>query len=316
MQGCADVLAFYPVLRGARIVPASKVGFSGAGVWRLVTSAGEFCLRACASGETRPHMQQRHTLMARACAAGLQFVPVVLPSAKGTTVVEAAGRCWEVMDWMPGRADFHAAPTTARLQNAATALARLHNVWQSASTIGPCPAVMRRLEVSQRALPVIDLARAGHSPLDDLLARTRRILIRWIPEVPRLLQPWRNFTCHLQPCLRDVWHDHLRFEGDRLTGLVDYAGMGVDSPAADLARMLGSLVEDEDESWGVALRAYRAERAFSSDEERLARILDRTGVIAGLSNWLRWLGEPGRISANVHAAVQRVAELLDRVASW
>jgi Ser/Thr protein kinase RdoA (MazF antagonist) len=138
---------------------------------------------------------------------------------------------------------------------------------------------------------------------------------RWMPRVPDLLRDV-NFPVRLQPCLRDVWHDHLLFDGDRLTGLVDYAAVGPDSVAADLARMLGSLVADDDEGWRVALVAYRNVSPLSIEEEHLARRLDRTGVIVALANWLRRLGEEGRRFEDAGAAVQRVEELLARVERW
>jgi hypothetical protein len=90
----------------------------------------------------------------------------------------------------------------------------------------------------------------------------------------------------------------------------------VDGVAADLARMLGSLVGDDEERWRDALEAYRTHRPLSGEEERVARVLDRTGVIAGLCNWLRWLGEPALPGTDCSVAVRRVEELLTRVERW
>jgi Ser/Thr protein kinase RdoA (MazF antagonist) len=317
MEPVAEVLAAYTAfLRSARVIPlGNQGGFSGARVWQVVTDAGRFCLRGGAATEARTHLEQRHALMAGAVAAGLRFVPAVLGAVDGSSVVEMAGRCWEVMDWLPGRADFHARPTTERLKAAASALAMLHGTWWNLGTKrGPCPAITRRLETTRCPLPALP-ARL-HPLLDDLLRRTRHSLARWRPEVPQLLKPWQDFACPLQPCLRDVWHDHLLFEGETLTGLVDYAAVGPDSVAADLARMLGSLVGDDDEAWRVAFDAYRQQRPLTAEEERLARVLDRTGVIGGLCNWLHWLAEPGRVVADVALVARRLEQLLKRVEGW
>ena len=93
----------------------------------------------------------------------------------------------------------------------------------------------------------------------------------------------------LQPCLCDVWHDHLLFSGDTLTGLVDYGSVKIDHVAVDLARMLGSLVEDNTAKWDLGLLGYRGIRPFSASEEGLARALDRAGIVLGAANWLKWL---------------------------
>jgi Ser/Thr protein kinase RdoA (MazF antagonist) len=122
--------------------------------------------------------------------------------------------------------------------------------------------------------------------------------------------------CRLQPCLRDVWHAHLLYHGEELTGLVDYAAVAEDSPAADVARMLGSLVEDDGARWHAALKAYREVRPLSQQEEQLARVLDRTGVIVALANWQRWLGEPGRAFEDQGRVNARIEELLQRVERW
>jgi Ser/Thr protein kinase RdoA (MazF antagonist) len=313
-----QVLAAYPaVVQSATIVPlGNHGGFSGARLWRLDTLADSFCLRAGASTETPSHLQQRHALILRARAAGPVFVPAVISTSNGSTIVEHAQRCWEMMEWLPGTADFHASPSPARLRAASSALAQLHIAWEGlAAATGIPPAVGRRLAAAQAVIPMSAASRSRHPLLEPLRVRTRQALARWLPEVPRMLGEWESFRCSLQPCLRDVWHDHLLYQGDVLTGLVDYAGIGIDSVATDLARMLGSLIEDDDDRWREALDAYRARRRFSEEEERLAHALDRTGVIAGLCKWLRWLDQQDTVASST-GAVGRLEELLGRVEKW
>jgi Ser/Thr protein kinase RdoA (MazF antagonist) len=318
MDPVARVLAAYPrVLHWATRVPlGNHGGFSGARLWRLDSPAGAFCLRAGAVTENRDHLLHRHGLIARARAAGLAFVPAVLPAANGSTVVEAAGRCWEMMDWMPGRADFHASPGPTRLHAAVSALAKLHLAWQPTTPmVAAVPAVGRRLEALGSMTPAA-LTLPHHPLLGPLAKRSRRCLARWLPEMSRVLHRWQGFTAELQPCLRDVWHDHLLFEGDTLTGIVDYAGAGIDSVATDLARMLGSLIGDQEDRWSEALKSYRTHRPLSSAEEQLAQLLDRTGVIAGVCHWVRWFGKEENGSAETAAAVRRLEGLLQRIEAW
>jgi Ser/Thr protein kinase RdoA (MazF antagonist) len=311
------VLDHYPALlaQGQLEPLGNRGGFSGARLCRLQTPTEPLCLRGSAPGESVQHVAWRHRLMAQARAAGLRYVPAVLHTIDHATFVEADGRCWELMEWLPGLADFRTNPVLGRLKAAARALALLHDAWRPTHQVRTvCPAVLRRLELARdwchRGFPKL------LAPLRPLLEGAWTMLRLWLPHVARWLEPWQTRPCVVQPCLRDVWHDHLLFQEEQLTGLVDYAAMAQDGVSADLARMLGSLVEDDDERWQIALAAYRQVRTLSAEEEALARVLDRTGVVLGLGNWLHWLGKAqGRL--DLHGAVfSRVEELLRRVEQW
>ena len=64
----------------------------------------------------------------------------------------------------------------------------------------------------------------------------------------------------VQPCLRDVWHDHVLFVDDAVSGIVDPAAARTDTVAADISRLVGSLVGDDPRGWTVALAAYQSVR--------------------------------------------------------
>ena len=49
----------------------------------------------------------------------------------------------------------------------------------------------------------------------------------------------------LQPCLRDARPEHFLFDGDQLSGLVDFGAMAVDSVVGDLARLIGEWLDDD-----------------------------------------------------------------------
>src|SRR5438105_5063872 len=115
--------AYPPVLRGRLEPLGNRRGFSGARPSRPHTPRRPLRPRAAAAPEPREHLAGRHRLMALARRAGLGFVPFVLAASHGETVVEAGGRLWELMQWLPGRADYRAAPSPARLRAAAAALA-------------------------------------------------------------------------------------------------------------------------------------------------------------------------------------------------
>jgi Ser/Thr protein kinase RdoA (MazF antagonist) len=262
--------------------------------------------------------------MGSARNAGLDFVPRLESARDGTTRVEHEGRWWELAEWRQGCADFRDHPTSARLEAACIALARLHLVWQDgqANVAESCPAIVRRDAVLRSWH---ELCRSGWQPLarctaDDplrpLVERTWPIVLRWLNRVPSWLASVRGSRRPVQPCLCDVWHDNLLFDGDHLTGLVDYGSVKADHVAVDVARLLGSLIEDDESQWHIGFSAYRSIRPLSDDDEALARVLDRTGTILGIMNWLRWLYADGRVFEDRMAVRRRLEMLVARVERW
>jgi homoserine kinase type II len=324
-QAARQVLAQYPGFHASEtVLPVGNAGgFSGARLWRL-RADGPLCLRAWPPGSTSPErLRWLHGLLDTAREAGLSFVPAVLRTSRGTTWIEHSGRLWELTSWMSGRADFHAHPTSARLSSACSALAQLHAVWSGidAST-GPCPGVQRRLQAARTRC---ELRRNGWQPpiprasSDELHRWARRawdLLDAHADFIPHALAGWAERPLLLHPCLCDVWHDHVLFEGDTVTGLVDYGSVKVDHVAVDLARLLGSLVADNRAAWAAGLDAYARLRPLSPAEQSLARILDETGTLVGLMNWLLWLYRDGRIFDDPAAVARRLAELVERVEGW
>jgi Ser/Thr protein kinase RdoA (MazF antagonist) len=136
---------------------------------------------------------------------------------------------------------------------------------------------------------------------------------RLVAAVPGRLQVWSQRRYRLQPCLCDVWHDHLLFAADRLAGLIDYGSAKIDHPAVDVARMFGSLVPDDEASRQTGMRAYRTIRSLSEEELDLATALDDTGVVIGVATWLRWLYEERRPFEDRAAVARRLAVLVGRL---
>lgn len=313
----ASVLLHYPAMAVA-YAPAAG-GFSGARIWRLSRTDGcEFCLKVHPPAADAGRLEwDIHRWMTAARAAGLDFVPQVELSRAGRTVVEAGGRVWDLTQWMPGAADFHANPTEARLLAAVVTLAQLHEAWSRLSNAGPvpCPAVNRR----RRALAEWEqLVASGWRPRpapDDPVAPHVEAI--W-PRLPGILPPvlaelaqWQDTLVPVQPCLCDVWHDHVLFAGDRVTGLIDYGAAKTDHVAVDLARLLGSLIPGERDRWALALRSYEAIRPLPQQE--LVKLLDWTGTVVGVTNWLRWLYHDGRTYPDRNAVAARLAALVRRL---
>jgi Ser/Thr protein kinase RdoA (MazF antagonist) len=261
--------------------------------------------------------------MVLARGSGLAFVPAVRPAHGGQTWVEAAGRSWDLTGWQPGRADFWARPAPARLAAACETLAQLHLAWAGVNPKhGPCPALGRRLN---RAREWLELVASGWRPvfpaasddaLHDWAGRAWRLLQGRVERVLPRLAPWADKPLPLQPCLCDVWHDHVLFEDDRVTGLVDYGSVKWDHVSGDLARLLGSLVGDDRGRQLAGLAAYSRLRGLSKEEKALVAALDETGTVLGAANWLRWLYREGKRFEDRSAVAGRLAALVRRMERW
>jgi Ser/Thr protein kinase RdoA (MazF antagonist) len=321
-----EVLQHYPAPLQPRVLVSlgNCGGFSGARLWRGQSELGDVCLRAWPpGGHSQGSLEQIHTLMTRARQAALTFVPLVYATREGQTCLMHAGRLWELVSWQPGKADYAVSPSVERLQAACAALAQLHEAWTPASpAYGPCPALARRLAKASEWLAFASKGRPIPLTGEDLDPLTRQVrrawpfLLRLMPTVSDRLVPWQQRSFSWQPCLCDVWHDHLLFSGHRLTGLIDYGSVKMDHVAVDLARLLGSLHGDYRQGWQIGLAAYREIRALSAEEEALAQTLDQTGVILGAATWLLWLHRDGRVFENRAAAARRLETLLDRIEQW
>ncbi|MCO6458056.1 MAG: phosphotransferase [Pirellulaceae bacterium] len=116
----------------------------------------------------------------------------------------------------------------------------------------------------------------------------------------------------LQPCIRDIWHPHVLFTDNRVTGIVDFGAMRWETVCGDVARLLGSLAGNDREAWQRGLAAYAEVRPLNDRERGLVPIFDTSGTLLGGMNWLRWIYLEQRRFAR-QAVLARLDELCDRV---
>jgi Ser/Thr protein kinase RdoA (MazF antagonist) len=313
------VIARYPAaLRGSLVPLGNHGGFSGAELWRLDAPGGEFCLKAWpADWRSADDLAWIHGLLRR--TAVLSWMPRVLVTSDGASFVHDQGRLWDVTTWMPGVADFWQSPSTSRLEAACTALAHLHHTWADATISGVCPAILRRRDARNEWQALVHSGwRPDFVPLDPLAPDAEqlwRLLVTHIDELDQRITPWLGVDTSVQPCVCDLWHEHVLFQGEHVSGFIDFGSAKIDSVAADLARMLGSLVGDDDAMWQLGLAAYERVRPLSTIERALARDLDRAGTILAAAQWLRWLYHDGRQFANVAMVRERLQALTRRLAT-
>jgi len=290
---------------GPGAVSSVSGGFSGAAVWRISGSGTPgFCLRRWPADADPDRLRGIHSLLNHIADCGMTVVPVPLPDGSGASLVRHAGRWWQLEPWMPGTADFMDHPVDARLDSAMRGLAQWHIAaarfdpsaaearWLSHSPSSPSPAITDRISLiddGTRRLPAIEqaLVQEPHVRFRELGMRITLLFRRSSRTVRESLVAATGIRVPLQPCLRDVWHDHLLFTGNELTGLIDFGAVRTETVASDLSRLLGSLLHDDHLRWQQALEAYTAVRPLSEAEQRLVPLLDQSGVLLSGLTWLK-----------------------------
>jgi homoserine kinase type II len=117
--------------------------------------------------------------------------------------------------------------------------------------------------------------------------------------------------------LRDARSEHFLFEGDRLSGLVDFGAMGIDSIAADLARLIGDGLDGDPDARREALAAYERIRPLDPAEARLIGVFEATTALLIGERWVRWhylenrhFDDPEAVSKGLERGVKQLDRLV------
>ncbi len=296
-----EMLRAWPQVQPVRHVEAvTGRGFSGAAIFRVTTDHASYALRRWPSPGLLPEARLRelHRFLAFLEAEGINELAVPIAGLQGT-LVHCREHVWQLEPWKPGVSDFLDAPSEERLVNAMQALARLHVVarryvsshsgaeWFFQSSRQPSPAVHERLRLlngwDANRLRVLISA----SPLNAWGSQLA-VWFDWIaPSVRAELESAAHLGVRLHPCLRDVWSDHILFTDQAVTGIIDASAARSENVAADLSRLLGSLLPEGGARWDSALMAYSQVRPLADDERRLIPILDRSGTLLSTLHWVQ-----------------------------
>ena len=271
-------------------------GLSGARVWQCNSSLhGLLCLRKWSPTHPTPaRLQFIHTALDQAHEK-LTFVPRVHRDQLGNSFWPVDDCLWEVTQWMPGEANYLARPTREKLWSAVDSIAELHAVWsEHTSQLALSPSVEQRATMLRDWLAMSDLMeRVGSNvrgPIEAVACMsTVQMLHSRGPLLLAELQRISNEPVRLQPVLRDVWNDHLLFDENRVSGIVDFGAMRNDEPAADLARMLGSLHPFETDQRLAAIERYNSKRLAQPVDPARVDLLDRSATLLTALQWLQWL---------------------------
>ena len=297
-------------------------GFSGANLWKITAGGGIYCLRRWpAEHPSAERLAYQHGVLQHASLGGISFVPVPLRTVQNETHLWSDNRMWELTPWMPGVADFFPERRQEKLIAAVEALARLHRAMESFSPPrrDVAPSARQRLDILQRCMKDLPQHEAkvasGHCP-----AQMRELALGILEgfravasEIQSELNAAATMPVAIQPAIRDVWSDHILFDGDEVTGIVDFSALRPDSITVDLARLLGSMAGDDREAWRCGLESYQTIRPLDGIELKQVPIFDRSTTAMSGMNWLRWILLEGRRFENMDVVCSRLSTTLARL---
>ncbi len=301
-------------------------GFSGALFWRFDAPRGRLCLRRWPKSQlTAERLQFLHGVLRHVQQQGFHLAVPPLETSDGVTFVERHGHLWEVARWAAGNADFQHRPTSTRLNAAMTALAEFHAAAESFPHGRPRRGRSEGMQKRRQRLAALnsgglaelsDAVRRHHRLWPELAERTRRLLELFplaVGDVLGRLNAGSRLVVPLQPCIRDIWHDHIFFEADAVSGIIDFGAMRLDNIATDVARLLGSLVGDDASRWRQGLSAYARKRPLSPDETALVQTFDQSSVLLSGISWAEWVFQQQRQFEDPTAIEKRFDALLQRM---
>ena len=295
-------------------------GLSGSDLWRVEAADGPLMLRAWPpDGPSRERIEQIHRWLVP--LSRFSWIATPLADLQGKTLQTLAGRIWEITAFLPGRADLDQPPCPSHLVSMFETLARVHHELGPVLHRGPSPGLLARREELTRLVTGESSRFAtaiSAAPPDQVRWLADRWLNRATDAAPAALErietaAWQAFD--LQVVLRDVRPDHFLFEEDRLTGLVDFGAMGVDTIATDLARLLGETVGRSGEHRQAALSAYEALRPIAAEERAAVDDFAAANAVLGGARWVRWhfvegrsFGDPRAVEAGLKRALVKLGE--------
>jgi Ser/Thr protein kinase RdoA (MazF antagonist) len=330
-----DLLALYPEpFQPLRVESLGGAGgFSGAQFWRISTTQGEFVVRRWPREHpSRERLALIHAVLAFAGQRGMQILPIPVQGHGGNSFVSYAGYLWEVCPWLNGEANFYHQPSDEKLVAAMKSLATFHQAtrdflpqWSKVERIPPSWEPRTQSAVGDRlgrlaALTPAEICRLSERVTADTfpglapLARKFLTLVSKVsPAAKAGLAPLARLQCPRQPCIGDIWHDHVLFVGEQVTGLVDFGALRIDTPAVDVTRLLDSLVGGDLQKWQFGLDAYQAVRSLVPPERQAISALVPVGTILAGCNWIRWIYVEHRTFEPQHAVLDRFERLLARI---
>jgi len=152
----------------------------------------------------------------------------------------------------------------------------------------------------------------------ELAERSPKVLSQFNDLAPQVVDSAKKvigFRVPIHPCIRDIHRDHVLFQEDKVTGLIDFGAMDNDNVSCDIARLLRSMVGDVNSFWPDGLTAFERIYPLSGEERLLVRAYDESGVLLSGINWLKWVFIENRQFDDRPGVLKRFDEITCRLAN-
>lgn len=293
------------ILRGgwgivAAIDPLERRWFSGKVLARCETVDGAWCLAGAPGGSAeRVHAGAR--LQARLVAGGCRVIPEIRPTLAGDVVYQAAGRAWTLAGWVDGAPVYEQGEWTGpMLEQLGRAAGELHRIGRDLVGPGSAPAQAPDQYWTCDWSRFDDWARRRWRELladpevrgSQQLSAVREVIVPGVDAL-RSLGPTRLRA--LTVTHGDLWVEHVLFDADRLTAIIDLDGLRAGDGHGDLAALLSDFADLAPGRCAWVVRGYRAERAVTDqDFAAIPATVIRQHLLTLLERIRRWQELPGR----------------------
>lgn len=301
----------------ARALRRIQTGLSDSVVCEVEFAEKRYCLKGTPDTYSSTRLRWIHGLRRHACELGLDWIPDPVRTKRGDTCAQGAGMIWELSPWMSG--DPLTDVSQSQCRNAMRALAQLHTAWRAPQR-GPAEVVRERLEFARQCVSLtrevawerLAAENSHYSWAQDVREVVAQSSLR-MEMVIRQLVEWCDRKVPLQPVLRDIWADHMLFEGDDVRGILDFHAVRVGTVASDIGRLLASWRLPDGGQWAKALEWYGEIRPLESDEAAFVYMLDDAARVLTPWVWLRWILLEKRQFASMEKMNNRVAWSFQRL---
>jgi homoserine kinase type II len=295
-------------------------GHSGATIWHFRALIGELALRAWPQGGPGPaELETIHAWLRQAEDPALP-IAMPIPNLENQTLLRQDGYSWQLEPWMPGVPDLAHPPAKEHVVAAYSAVARFHERLSRQVREGFSPGFEARI-IQLKTLQTQGLDRLA-AALAKQPGEAAHVAAGWQwlamaqPAIGWLLERFGALAHQiipLQPCLRDARPEHFLFEGDLLSGMIDFGAMGIETVAGDLARLSGEWLADDRPLRTLALKAYEKIRPLRPAEIALMEAFEAVADVLIAMHWLGWhfleqrrFDDPRAVEWGIHRGLDRL----------